>query len=358
MDILPNVTLRSLTAFAWLLAIPSIVGAALPIDLEVALEPGTPLTAPQEWARLLGRMDLGRVQLRSIRSGERPKVEERKLGKTTRYQVLAVLNRKNELMLPKRRFRVGDRHALQKYLEQLPGQTAYHAEDRGRFGLTEKQFRQVYAELSQPVGFSTVGKSASEVAARFEKTLTVPADHLERTFLRNNGVALRNGKPLAVELQNLSTGTALAYVLRCEGLALWPEQLPGKPLRLRIGAYDSEQESWPVGWKPAVSAKRAAPQLYKFRNIEINGFTLTQALTALQPALKIPVILDDWVLGKRQIDPKTIKVSLPKKRTFLKSAVGQLVSQARLIEEVRVDELEQPFLWVTRFGKDSLPATK
>ena len=344
-------TLLIIAVFCCVLALPAAVWAALPIDLEVVTEPGAPLSAPQEWARLLGRMDLGSVQLRQARSGERPKLEEKKWGKSTRYHLLALLNRSNELVLPERRFRARDRQALQKYFEQLPAQAAYHAEDRGRFGLTEKQFRQVYAELSQPVGFSTVGKTASELLAKIEKRLTTPV-------VKSAKATLRNSKPMTTELQSLSAGTALAFALRREGLALQPEQLPGEALRLSIGPYDSKRESWPVGWKPAVSSRQAAPQLYELRNIEINGFTLARSLTALKPALKIPVLFDHWVLQRRQIDPSKIQVSLPKKRTFLKSAVGKLLSQARLVEEVRVDEQEQPFLWVTRFGKDSRPATK
>ncbi len=340
--------LRILAVSCYVLAIPTVVWAALPIDLEVATAPGTPISAPQEWARLLGRMNLGSVRLRGVRAGERSTLEAKKLGATTRYHLLAILNRRNELVLPDRRFRVRDHQALQKYFEQLPAQAAYSTEPRGRFGLTEKQFRLVYAEFSQPVGFSTVAKPASEVLKRLEKSLTVPVVH--------SGKALSgNAVPLKAELESLSTGTALAFVLRREGLALHPEQLPGEPLRLSIDSYDSKRESWPVGWKPAVSSRHSAPQLYEFRNIEINGFTLAQALTALQPALNIPIILDDWIFQQQQIDPGKIQVSHPQKRTFLKSAVGKLLSQARLAEEVRVDEQEQPFLWVTRFGKDSRP---
>jgi len=339
-------TLRITAAFCCVLTIPTVVWAALPIDLEVATEPGTPISAPQEWARLLGRMNLGSVRLRGVRSGERPKLEAKNLGKTTRYHLLAILNSRNELVLPERRFRVGDRKALQKYLEQLPAQAAYNAEDRGRFGLTEKQFRLVFSELSQPVGFSTVAKRASDVFARLEKKLSVGVVHAR------NG-ALRNSKPLTAELRKLSTGTALAFVLRRDGLALYPEQLPDGPLRLSIEPYDSQRESWPIGWKPAVSSRRSAPHLYETRNIKINSLTLAQALTALQPPIKIPVLLDDWILRRHEIDPSKIQVSHPQKRTFLKSAVGKLLSQARLAEELRVDELDQPFLWVTRFGKDS-----
>lgn len=348
-------TLRIIAVFCCLLASsttsPQLLWAALPIDLEVATEPGTPISAPQEWARVLGRMDLGSVRLRGVRSGERPKLEERKQGKSARYHLLAILGKRNELILPDRRFRVGDRQAMQKYFEQLPAQAAYNAKERGRFGLTEEQFRQVYAELSQPVGFSTLGKTPGKVLAKLEKTISVPVKVPPTASLRND-------KPLAVELQMLSAGTALAIALRPAGLSLYPEQLPGQSLRLSIEAYDSKRESWPVGWKPAVSSRQSAPQLYELRNIEIGGFTLSQALTALQPALKIPVIMDYWILEQQQIDPSKIQVKLPKKRTFLKSAVGKLLSQARLAEELRVDEQEQPFLWVTRLGKNSRPATK
>lgn len=325
--------------------------AALPIDLEVAKEPGLQITAPQEWAQLLGRMGLGSVRLRDVRSGDRPKVDEKKLGRGTRYQVLSILNRRGELVLPERRFRTSDRKALQKYFDELPARAAYNAEDRGRFGLTEKQFRQIYAELSQTIGFSTKGKSTREILSRLKKTLTVP-------IIGSSKAASRNGNPLASELQELSAGTGLAIALRHEGLMMLPEQLPGQTLRLSIEAYDARKESWPVGWLPAISSRKSAPQLFELRNIELSGFTLSQALTALGPALKIPVITDEWILEQRQIDPSKIQVSLPKRRTFLKSAVSKLLSQARLAEEVRVDELDQPFLWITRFGKNSPAATK
>ena len=325
--------------------------AALPIYLEVATEAGAPVTAQQEWVRLLGRMNLGQVRLRRARGGEQTKIESKKQGNSTRYQVFAIINRRNELILPQRKFRISDRGALQKYFDQLPVQAAYNAEERGRFGLTEKQFRLLYAEFSQPIGFSTVGKTSRAVIARIERTLDLP-------FAGLSSVPLNSKMQITAELKNLSTGTALAYVLRREGLAMRPEQLPGKSLRLNVVAYDSPQETWPVGWKPAVSSRQAAPQLYKLRSIEIDGFTLSQALTALQPALKIPVLMDDSILARQKIDPAKIQVSLPKKRTYLKSALGKLLSQARLAEEVRVDEQEQPFLWITRFGKHSPVATR
>lgn len=322
--------------------------AALPIDLEVATEPGVPLAAPQEWARRLGRMDLGTVRLRGARGGERPRVEKK--SGSSRYHVLAILTGRNELLLPGQRFRVGDQARLAKYFQQLPEQTEYTSVERGRFGLTKAQFEQVYAELSQPVGFSTIGKKPIDLLRLAEQKVATP--------IQQTGSLSRDSTPLIAELRELSLGTALAYALRCEGLMLVPEQLPGESLRISVEPYNSKVDSWPIGWKPAISSRRSAPQLYEKRNIEIKGFTLAQALTALQPALQVPVVIDSWTLARQQIDPATEQVELPKKRTFLKSALGKLLSQARLAHELRVDEQDQAFLWITRFGKDSPTATK
>ncbi len=344
-----NLILCSLVACFGGLAKSSL--AALPIDLEVAKERGVSITAPQQWAQLLGRMNLGSVKIRDARGPERAQIETKQIGNSVRYRVVAILTRRDELLLPDRRFRVSDRSAMQKYFQQLPEQAAYNAEERGRFGLTKAQFERVFAELSQPVDFSSVGRTAEEIFRFAEKQITTPMERLEPT-------ASPAGKPITSELKGLSLGTTLAFALRQNGLMLVPEQLPGQALRLTIEPYDATGDYWPVGWKPGVLSRRAAPQLFEKRNIEIKGFTLAQALTALQPAMQIPVIFDDKILLRNQIDPSTVQVELPKKRTHLKSALGKMFGQARLSDELRVDELDKPFLWVTRFGKDSPRATE
>ncbi|MEM8947202.1 MAG: hypothetical protein AAGD11_18660 [Planctomycetota bacterium] len=329
----------------------ALVEAALPIDLEVAQESGVPLTAPQSWASTLGRLDLGSVRLRSARGGERPQIKVTKLGSSNRYRVVGILTARNELVLPERRFRLNDRKGMETYFQRLPAQADHDQDERGRFGLTEAQFREIYAEFAKPTGFSTTEFGVAEIVRHAEQQLF--------SFVHSEGVTgLRSDRTLPVELHRLSLGTTLAYALRCEGLMLRPEQLPGESLRIVIEPYNAKRDSWPIGWKPAVSSRRSAPQLYEKRNIEIQGFTLSQALSALGPALQMPVVIDQWILRQQDIDPSQVDVVLPKKRTYLKSAVGKLLSQGRLAEEVRVDELDQPFLWVTRFGKNSPQATK
>ena len=325
--------------------------AALPIELEVAMEPGHSLTAPQEWTQLLGKMNLARVRLRTMRTSDQPKVTAIQVGLSTRYQVLAILSSQDELILPEQRFQAHDRRRLQTYFEQLPVETKHSASSRGRFDLTEKQFLDLFIELSQPVAFLTNGETGSVVLKRLEGTLSVPVVHSPQS------TALLT-EPLGNELRGISTGTALAIVLRQQGLVLRPEQLRGEPLRLVVAAYDRKRDAWPVGWKLGKSIRLIAPQLFEQLTLEASDITFAEVLTHLKPRLKVPVILDQWIMTQRNIVPRQSQVKLARRKTYLKGALDRLASQARLATELRVDEQGEPFLWITQYGKDSLRAVE
>jgi len=322
------------------------VGAAQ-IEIQVVMEPGVSITAPQEWAKLLGNLGLGRVQLRSARSGDRPEVT---LGAGDRIKVVAILNRRSELVLPKRRFKSHDLAALRKYFQDLPIDLAEGDEERGRFDLNEKQFRTIYADLSKLIDFSTIDMSRAKLLSRAAKKFATPLE------FDPVAKAMLSSAPLAVELRGKAAGTGLALVLRQEGIALKPEKPRGEPLRLRVIRYDRAVETWPVGWKSEAVSRQLAPKMFETLNIEIDGYSLTQALDALKPRLGIEVVMDEWLLKRKEIEPDKVQVKLKRGKTYLKKAVDRILSQARLSGEMRVDELGQPFYWVTQFGKDSLRA--
>lgn len=334
----------ALTVFALSVGSPS--DAASPIDVEVAMEPGVPITAPQEWARLLGKLDLTRVRLRGIQADDQPKVT----ATESRIDVVAILSSRNELILPKRRFKASDVVALRKYFTELPARAAEGDAPRGRFDLTEEQFRTLYDDLSQVVAFSTTGKSVTELLRRIENQFATP---IERDAITDT---VLNDSTIRIELQGMSAGAALAIALRQEGYALKPTKPLAQPLRLMVIRYDRDTETWPVGWKSEASPRQLAPKLFEFLNIEISGYTLAQALDALKPRLGVPVLMDTWILEQEDIRPDQVQVKHPKGKTYLKKAVDRILTQARLGGELRVDELGQPFYWVTRFGNDSLRA--
>lgn len=338
--------LRAATLLAALLSGIAPACAELPVDLEVATEKGVPLAAPQEWAQLLGELELASVRVRGGRGDDQPAVTQ-SVGPRPRFEVLAVLNARGELVLPERRFRMSDRKLLAAYFQAL-GQSESFGKEIGPFGLTQEQFATVFEALSPRAGISTRGNTPAEVlnqlTARIE--LTVFEDPRARE-------ALQTAKPLAAELRDLSTGTTLAITLRNAGLVLRPDKPIGKPLRLVVEPYRPEVEVWPVGWKSEGSPRLAAPQLFEFLTIEVSGSTLANALEALQPRMGVKVFYDDQVLTARGIDPAKIDVKFPSKKTYLKRVVDQLLSQGRLAGELRVDEVDQPFYWITQFGADS-----
>ena len=157
------------------------------------------------------------------------------------------------------------------------------------------------------------------------------------------------------ELEKFAAGTALAIALRRDELTLRPVHV-GSGLELVVLPYVRGEEAWPLGWKAEETPRQLVPKLYESLTIEIDGFTLDTALTALEPRLTLPVVMDEWVLDELKINPEKIPVKLPTKKTFLKSAVDRLLAQARLAGEVRIDDAGMAFLWVTQFGADSRPA--
>jgi hypothetical protein len=318
------------------------------VDLEIAIMPGAPITAPQEWAKRLGDMGIERVQIRSMHGEEKPLTKMSDDG--TRVDVLAVLTGQEELIFADRRFRVGQTSDLRTYIETLPEQIVEAGIVRGPFRLTEQEFNTVMTELGKPLSASTVGKTSGELLAVAKAIVRLPIE--EQAAAR---ALLQTGKPVAVELNKLSVGTALVIALRNDGLTIRPAHIPGG-LQLVVEPYKRDREVWPAGWKAEQSPRQVTPQLFESLNIEVEGYTLAKALTALEPRLALPVVMDQWVLTQQQIEPDKISVKLPAKKTFLKNAVDRLLSQGRLASEIRIDDAGTAFLWVTQYGPDSRPA--
>ena len=322
--------------------------AEVAIDIEVAMMPGVSITAPQEWAERLGKLGLDRVQIRSMRGDEKPSTEFN--DTQTRLKVLAILSRDDELILPTRKFGIAQLSQLRTYFEGLPAQVTEEGIVRGPMGLTEEEFHTALADMAKPLGISTKGRTSRDVLAHCEAKFRLP---IRRDA--NNAALLQAAKPLDAELEKFAAGTALAIALRRDQLVLRPVHV-GSGLELFVSPYVRGEEAWPLGWKAEETPRQLVPKLYESLTIEIDGFTLASALTALAPRLALPVVMDEWVLQVQEIDPGKIPVKLPAKKTFLKSAVDRLLAQARLASEVRIDDAGMAFLWVTQFGPDSRPA--
>jgi hypothetical protein len=147
-------------------------------------------------------------------------------------------------------------------------------------------------------------------------------------------------------MQGMSQGTALAAMLRPLGLGFAPHREIGGKVSLKIGVQQDLRELWPVGW-PVDKPGKTAPDLYRTLNVEIANTSLAESLSAIQGRLSIPFLFDHNKMERERIDPAAVNASFPAKRTFYNKIINHLLFQAKLKSELRVDEADQPFLWIT-----------
>ena len=325
----------------------SVAWGALPIDLEVAAMQDAPFGAMQQWAPLLGQMDLGSVRLRGFHAGDKPAIEAVSAGSAMRYRILAVLNRDDQLVLPGGRFGQGDKARLKEFFAELPRREEEKHIERGLFGLTKPQFAQIFADLEPPVEQLTQGAAPQSLVAALAAGFRTPLE-----YEGDAQTELAAAPPLTGELRGLSTGTVLAAALRNAKLALAP-QLEGERVTFRIRAPDPAVAAWPVGWKPERVDRQVAPGMYRVTMIEIEGYTLAAAIEALGPHMGVPLVFDERILRERKIDPATKKVKFPRGKSSLRRAFDMCLSQGSLAGELRVDEAGKGFYWITQWGPDS-----
>lgn len=329
----------------WLtLAFAATAQAAPPVDVELATESGLQITAPREWLQLLAGIGIENVRIRTATSVDKPMVDNRGDAANPRFHVVGILTADEELRLPGGRFGRGDRQKLADYFARLSadGPESMTAE-RGRFGLTRKEFDAAHADLAQPLGFPTKGQPLRAVLDRLQTkfVLRLAPDATAEQIIRT-------AAPVADDVEDLAAGTGLTIILQSYGLALRPEKLSGQPASLGIVPIETTDDRWPIGWDSKSSPGQIAPTLLEFINVEIEGYTLEEAMNAMQPRVKLPFYWDHAALAKYKIDPANIQVHIPRTRTFYKRILDRALVQAHLAGQLRVDEAGTPFLWISK----------
>ena len=74
-------------------------------------------------------------------------------------------------------------------------------------------------------------------------------------------------------------------------------------------------------------------------------------LEAIGEAIQMPILVDYNQLALLQVDLDQRKVSFPQKETFFKKVLDTILFQAHLTSEIRIDEANKPFVWVTSTRK-------
>ena len=118
-------------------------------------------------------------------------------------------------------------------------------------------------------------------------------------------------------------------------------------MHLRIVRSRDAKESWPVGWPPQHAPGKTLPDLFRSLNVEIDDTPLPDALAAIKQRVNVPFLFDYNAMARYQIEPTKTHVTLPRKKSFYNSIVRDLLRQAKLKHELRVDDAGKPFLWIS-----------
>lgn len=317
--------------------------AAARIELELITERGFPITGSQQWTAFLQDLHLGRLRIRSGSGRQRPQIETLGTPAAPIYRVTGVLTSRNRLRLPGGVFGLRDKARLKAWMSRLldGGQDAVTS-TRGEYGLIGSQLVAVHKALGHRVQSATQGKRVQQVVAAIAGDLTLPVviDPSAREPIRRDSV-------VADQLVGMSSGTALAAVLRPIDLVMVPEKPPGAPVQLRITRANRAPKSWPVGWPLEKKSIDLVPKLFEYLEVEIVDTPLAETLQAIQSRLDVPVLMDHASLARHNLDISQVKVSMTSRRAYYKRILDRILYQARLKAEVRVDEAGQPLIWIT-----------
>ncbi len=298
----------------------------------------------QQWAEVLADVGIDRVRLTST-ANSKPAVSEGEFGGQKILKISGVLESNGRLTLPGGNFSLRDADKIRALVSKLRADGAeVTLAQKLAFGLTAEQLVGLSETLAADVSFETKGERVGEVVKKIQDSLSVSIGIAAATQAK-----LASAEIVQEELQGLSVGTVLAAAIRPLGLVLGPGRPVGKEVELSIVDSRMAEEHWPIGWPIEKSPGKAAPKLFERFNFELNRAPLSEALKAIEKKVQVPMLFDHNSLAREGIELAKVKVTLNKKDQTYFGAIDDLLRQSRpsLKLELRVDEAQRPFLWIS-----------
>lgn len=318
------------------------------VSVEIAVSPRMPITTMQDLAADFAEAGMQGVRFRAAKESERPALEESGEGAARRYHAIVVYSSEG-FVAPNERFPLRSAAAVKSWASQLSLQGAQElAAPKLAFGLSAEGLVAVHGKLKVLAPESTAGKRPGDVARRLTGVVGLPFE----VTAKAQEVFRTSTDTIPDELQGMACGTALAAALRPAGLAFYPVSIGGNQAKLVIAEASEAQEVWPIGWPLAGSVQAAAPNLTKHvSEVEIADVALSDAAAAIRSRVQIPFLWDYNGMAGTGVDPTALKVTLPARKTLTYLRIMEnLLYQAKLKCEVRMDEAEQAFLWIEPFS--------
>ena len=315
------------------------------VKLELIMGPDFDAADAHQWLRVLGQSKADDIKIRKVKLTDR--VEIKNLGTEQRpvYVVYGELLASQRLRVPGQTFTMGQMESLAAWIDELRTQGLEGVlEDKLAFGLTSRELLELHQDLSRQVDFETRGKEIAIVVRDLSEAVGTDVElssAARRAFAKSTTVT--------EEYQGISVGTSLAATLRPLGLvAAVAKNADGQTVVQVVDSRDSA-EFWPIGWPLEGGEDRAVPELSEKIKVEINDFQLKSTLEAIEGKLGLRFFYDQNAMAEAGIDLTAVKVSYTHENAPYRHILRRVLSQTRpgMTYEVRQDENDQPFLWLT-----------
>ena len=314
------------------------------VELEILAEQGTLINSGQKWMDALSEAGADNVRLGQTNRSKKIGINKRDSpdGRSS-YTITGKINSRNQLLLPAGKYSIRDTAKIKAYIESIRADGAEIAlSPKVAFGLTAKQLVDLHKTLKPVYETSTVGVAPNEILSQVKRVCQTPfyIDPSAREALRGDYV-------VQDELKGLSQGTVLAAALRPLGLVMAPQRAQGEPVKIFITDTRRVDEHWPVGWPPETRNSQTLPQLYERIPVNIQNYTLSATLNAIQGAMNAPFLYDHNSMARTGLDMEQARVNLNAEKMSYLLILNRIVAQVRprLQYEVRADENGKPFLW-------------
>jgi hypothetical protein len=314
------------------------------VELTIGAETPRAAATAQQWYEVLTKIGVDGLQIRQRNPGEEPEVVDQGTKRSPNYHVYGVLSARNELVVPGHRFSIRDRGGIADWLKQLREEGVDKASGaaNGPFGLTAEQLAKLREDLGQPIEVPTVDLAVVDALPMWSEKLRheIALDPAAQQ-------ALASAEKNREEMRGLSLGVGLTYLVRAAGLVVVPTGQRGGEVVLVVRPTDPARESWPIGFAPEAKPEKLVPDIYAFLTVEVEDTAATDVLASLSERLELPMLFDHYALARQGIDLSTVMINLPEKRITYSMLLGKTLSQAKLKYELRVDEADRPFAWIT-----------
>ena len=316
------------------------------IGMQIETARGLSPLVIQQWAETLTRLRIKPLSIRSFRDQRKLEITETAQPAYRKILVKGLIDTRGRLLVPNQVFTTRDIRQLSQWLSELRKFGPRGSlEGKPLWGLPPKQWRNLQKILAK---------------AWPPQLDLLPMKQKITEIQRLSGLRIKIANQAIPELQRsvddpssprpprqLSQGTTLAYFLLQHHLAFTVHLTRDDEIWLEVLPHASCPSPWPVGW-PAPSPRKIAPSLMEFTpQIEFVDAELPRVLEAIEKQTKIPFLFDTPALETDAISLADVRVRYNNKRSFWKQVIDRSLFEGKLKSELRMDESDQPFLWVS-----------